>query len=43
MKQNDKWNEIQNLLKQCHSDIKTIEKNIITLEKVLEISKKNIH
>jgi len=39
MNQNDKWNEIQSLLKQCYADLKTIENNIITLEKALEISK----
>jgi hypothetical protein len=43
MDQNNKWNEIKSLLKKCHADLKIIEKNIITLEKALEISKKNVH
>ncbi|MGN8845136.1 hypothetical protein ACTQ5K_00075 [Niallia sp. Sow4_A1] len=41
MIQNKKWNEIQNLLKKCQSDLKAIEKDIIPLEKALKITKKN--
>ncbi|WP_312092941.1 hypothetical protein [Niallia sp.] len=43
MNQNNKWNEIQSILKKCHSDLKKIEKNLTTLEQVLQISKKKIH
>ena len=43
MNQHNKWNEIQSLLKKCHSDLKAIEKNITNLERALHISTKKTH
>ncbi len=43
MNPNNKWNEIQKLLKQCHSDLKIIKKDITALEKTLQLTKKKVH
>lgn len=43
MPSNNKWEEIQKLLNQCHSDLKGDPKHLTKLENALKIRKNALH